>query len=246
VSAICLRCTGSLPDQGYLCVKCCDRVRDALDDLADAWHGVVHATSGLGRRRNAATGRMSGHSDGIPVGALSVVDAASNDIATWLRALVEDRRIPDVPGVDLDALGYAWRLGYAPRVRIGVPEAARHLAESLDGVRRAPQSGAFAEDVLRASGAIVALVQPTDPPARDGRRLADHEAHLRECWTTIARAAEVLAYLRHRAPSEATIRAWAGQTGRPPRLYADGGLVLIGAVLELTDTRRTVRDRSAA
>lgn len=226
-NTVCTLCGATMADAGYLCARCVDRVVFDLDEIADSWHGIAHAASGLARRRGITSGG-AGVTDGIPTAAIDAKDAVRNAVGTILRDLVEDSRIPDIEGAG----------------RLSVPDVARHLAQHAGGLRRHPWAASIATEIASTRRHLEAVVEP--PPGRKpdlGAGLADREAELIEQWLAISRAAEVLPFLRLRPPSEATLRAWAGQTGRPAILFLDGGKIRLGSVLEILDTRRATRPR---
>lgn len=225
----CLRCDAAMTDAGYACWACVERLRDALDAMVDAWPGIAHASSGLARRR-PQTGRVKGiPTDGMPLGAIVARDAAQNAVSGTLRLLEEEGRMQVPPDPENPS---AWRTGPLA----GMCEV---LAASLPALRTAAWAPEAINELLWASNSVVAAVEPpADPPQRD-RRIA--EADVLAIWVPISRAAEVVAQLRHPAPREVTLRAWAGQTGREPVLALVQGRVRIGQVLEVLDARRAKR-----
>jgi hypothetical protein len=226
----CLRCDAGMADAAYLCWTCCETLRDALDLMVDAWPGIDHAASGLARRA-PQTGRVGGggHSDGIPLGALVARDAAQNAVSGYLRLLDDEGRTHVPPAPENPS---AWRTGPLA----GMCEV---LTASLSGLRMAAWAPEAMDELLWASKGVVAAVEPpADPPQRE-RRIV--EADVLAVWVPISRAVEVVGQLRHPAPREVTLRAWAGQTGRVAVLEVVAGKVRIGEVLSVLDERRAKR-----
>lgn len=217
-----------MTDAAYLCWKCVETLRDAIDAMVDAWPGIDHAASGLARRA-PQTGRVGGggHSDGVPLGAIVARSAAQDAVSGTLRLLEEEGRVPPDPESPS-----AWRTGPLA----GMCEV---IAASLTGLRMAAWAAEAMDELLWASKSVVATVEPpADQPQRE-RRI--EEADVLAIWVPISRAAEVVAQLRTPAPREVTLRAWAGQTGREPVLSLVQGKVRIGEVLEVVDARRAKR-----
>lgn len=196
-------------------------VRKALDTIAALWALSARppATS-RSQRRTAPASRPP-----MPEHALDLRVGIARDLASWAHMVAEARDLrPRIDAGDTPAVA-AWLHTHVEALRVVAPEVDDELPEHAARLR--------------------ATVAPPEPRPEPGRSVVDHEDELVEQWVTIAHAAAVLRYLRPACPpSEVTIRAWAGQTGRRPVLYVDGGLVRIGSVVELTDTRTDLRKHS--
>jgi hypothetical protein len=151
VTPTCLRCGSELAD-GYVCVRCTDRVRIALlgDDRRDDRPGLVDTAPAARDIAHGLTSAVGGGGSGKPgsrmplhLSVTAKLDAVQGSVTTWARHVAEERSGAWWVADELDPIVVA----------------AHYLAASLEWLRHRPECAEAFTDLEAAARVVRGIVR---------------------------------------------------------------------------------------